>query len=223
MAAFYEWLRNIVICLFLISLIYQLFPDSDYKKYMRVAAGLILIVVVMTPVLKTFGADIKLSYFLNLETLKTELEAIHYPEQMYAAEQERFKYATENYKNQLETDVAALFQNHPIVLKNVSVEIDEEADSENFGRVLFVSATASLREEKKSSTVVEPIVIGADSERSHAAAGSRDASDMAADDTDTLPKSHFIPAEYAGDISDMKEKIADYLCMDVSAVTISMD
>lgn len=223
MAAFYEWLRNIVICLFLISLIDQLFPDSDYKKYMRVAAGLILIIVVMTPVLKIFGADVKLSYFLNLETLKTELETIHYPEEMYTAEQERFKYATENYKNRLETEVAALFQNHPIVLKNVSVEIDEEADSENFGRVLFVSATASLREEKKSGTVVEPIVIGTDSEHSHAESGSRDASDMAADGTDTLPKSHFIPAEYAGDISDMKEKIADYLCMDVSAVTISMD
>lgn len=109
MEAFYEWLRNIVICLFLISLIYQLFPDSDYKKYMRVAAGLILIVVVMTPVLKIFGADIKLSYFLNLETLKTEIETLAYPEEMYAAEQGRLQYVTENYKKQLENEVTAAF------------------------------------------------------------------------------------------------------------------
>lgn len=32
-----------------------------------------------------------------------------------------------------------------------------------------------------------------------------------------------MPAEYVGDIADMQEKIADYLCTDVSAVTISMD
>lgn len=199
MEAFYEWLRNIVICLFLISLIYQLFPDSDYKKYMRVAAGLILIVVVMTPVLKIFGADIKLSYFLNLETLKTEIETLAYPEEMYAAEQGRLKYVTENYKKQLENEVTALFLNGPIVLKNVSVEIEGDVDSKNFGKVLSVSATAFVNDEKIDSGTVEPVVIGAEEGGS------------------------FVPAEYAGDIADMQEKIADYLCTDVSAVTISMD
>lgn len=199
MEAFYEWLRNIVICLFLISLIYQLFPDSDYKKYMRVAAGLILIVVVMTPVLKIFGADIKLSYFLNLETLKTEIETLAYPEEMYAAEQGRLKYVTENYKKQLENEVTALFLNGPIVLKNVSVEIEGDVDSKNFGKVLSVSATAFVNDEKRDSGTVEPVVIGEEEGRS------------------------FVPAEYAGDIADMQEKIADYLCTDVSAVTISMD
>lgn len=199
MEAFYEWLRNIVICLFLISLIYQLFPDSDYKKYMRVAAGLILIVVVMTPVLKIFGADIKLSYFLNLETLKTEIETLAYPEEMYAAEQGRLQYVTENYKKQLENEVTALFLNGPIVLKNVSVEIDGDVDSKNFGKVLSVSATAFVNDEKRDSGTVAPVVIGA------AEGGS------------------FVPAEYVGDIADMQEKIAYYLCTDVSAVTISMD
>lgn len=161
MEAFYEWLRNIVICLFLISLIYQLFPDSDYKKYMRVAAGLILIVVVMTPVLKIFGADIKLSYFLNLETLKTEIETLAYPEEMYAAEQGRLQYVTENYKKQLENEVTALFLNGPIVLKNVSVEIDGDVDSKNFGKVLSVSATVFVNDEKRDSGTVAPVVIGA--------------------------------------------------------------
>lgn len=83
MSVFYEWVRNIVICLLVISLIYQLLPDSDYKKYMRVCAGLILIVVVMTPVLKLFGADLQLSYFLDFEALKVQLETSSYKEVLW--------------------------------------------------------------------------------------------------------------------------------------------
>ena len=76
MEAFYEWLRNIVICLFLISLIYQLFPDSDYKKYIRFFTGMVLVVMLATPLLKIFGMEHPLGSLYDSKEYQEQMKKI---------------------------------------------------------------------------------------------------------------------------------------------------
>lgn len=205
MAAFYEWVRNIVIGLLVISLIYQLLADSDYKKYMRVCAGLVLILIIMTPVLKVFSADRPLSYFLDVEALKAELETMDYSETLLPAAQKRFDLVTENYKAQLAKDVMALFENDTVYLENVCIEIDENQESENFCRVLSVKGTAADKKTaSKIKTSKEKITIDT-------------IGDAQAAETQPL-----VPAEYAEDILKMRQRLADYLCTDIASVTIAM-
>ena len=205
MSVFYEWVRNIVICLLVISLIYQLLPDSDYKKYMRVCAGLILIVVVMTPVLKLFGADLQLSYFFDFEALKVQLETSSYKDVLLEAEQERIDMVTENYKVQLENEAKAMFENQQVYLEDVSIEIDTDRQSEHFCRVTEVLGTAADKAALKTDkALVEKIAVDK----------------IQADGQPT--GENFVPAEYAEDIFEIRQRLANYLCIDISSVTIGM-
>lgn len=199
MSVFYEWIRNIVIFLLLISLIYQLLPDSEYKKYMRVCAGLILIVIVFSPLLKLTEADMDFSYFFGLENLKTEIGSIEYPSSFYEAENERIEAVTQNYKKQLEKEALNLFAEGPLYITEAYVEIETNIDSKDYGAVKSIWGTAALHKpEKDKITPVEPVNIGEEKGKT------------------------LVPAEYSKEVQAMREKLADYFMVDISAVSIVM-
>lgn len=51
----YTWIRNIAYYMVLVTTLIQVVPNHSYKKYIRFFTGLILILLIMTPVLKLFG------------------------------------------------------------------------------------------------------------------------------------------------------------------------
>ncbi|MCB6413645.1 MAG: stage III sporulation protein AF [Dorea sp.] len=51
----YEWVRNIACYMVLVTAFIQIVPGNDYKKYIRFFTGIILIILLMTPVLKLLG------------------------------------------------------------------------------------------------------------------------------------------------------------------------
>lgn len=50
----YDWIKNLVFYLILITMLMQMIPDSDYKKYIRFFAGLVLILLLTKPILSVF-------------------------------------------------------------------------------------------------------------------------------------------------------------------------
>jgi len=53
----YEWMQNIAFYLILITAAIQILPDNSYKKYIRFFTGLILVVLLISPVLKLFDIE----------------------------------------------------------------------------------------------------------------------------------------------------------------------
>lgn len=51
----YDWMKNIAFYLVLITVLMQIIPNSDYKKYIRFFTGLILILLLCEPILGSFG------------------------------------------------------------------------------------------------------------------------------------------------------------------------
>lgn len=51
----YEWVQNIACYMVIVTAFIQIVPGNDYKKYIRFFTGVILIILLMTPVLKLFG------------------------------------------------------------------------------------------------------------------------------------------------------------------------
>ena len=45
----YDWIKNLVFYLILMTMLMQIIPDSDYKKYIRFFTGLVLILVLARP------------------------------------------------------------------------------------------------------------------------------------------------------------------------------
>lgn len=53
----YDWIKNLVFYLILITMLMQVIPDSDYKKYIRFFAGLVMILLLTKPVLYVFHME----------------------------------------------------------------------------------------------------------------------------------------------------------------------
>ncbi|OUQ46577.1 stage III sporulation protein AF [Ruminococcus sp. OM05-10BH] len=53
----YDWIKNLVFYLILMTMLMQIIPDSDYKKYIRFFTGLVLILLLARPVLGVFQLE----------------------------------------------------------------------------------------------------------------------------------------------------------------------
>lgn len=53
----YGWIQNIAAYLILVSAVMQAVPGKEYKKYIQFFSGLVLILLLFTPVLKLTGME----------------------------------------------------------------------------------------------------------------------------------------------------------------------
>lgn len=53
------WLQNLVFYLVIVVMVLQLTPEGSYRKYIRFFSGLILVILLATPVLKIANYDWK--------------------------------------------------------------------------------------------------------------------------------------------------------------------
>ena len=53
----YEWIENIAFYLIVLLAVMQMIPHSSYQKYIRFFAGMILILMLLSPILKLFDMD----------------------------------------------------------------------------------------------------------------------------------------------------------------------
>lgn len=53
----YEWIQNLAFYLVLVTAVIHMIPESGYKKYIQFFTGLVLILMILTPVLRVFGMD----------------------------------------------------------------------------------------------------------------------------------------------------------------------
>lgn len=53
----YEWIRNIAFYLVMITAVLHIVPNPEYKRYIRFFTGLVLVVMLTSPILKLMGMD----------------------------------------------------------------------------------------------------------------------------------------------------------------------
>lgn len=53
----YEWIQNLVCYLVIFTAVLEVLPGKEYKKYIQFFAGLVLILLLVTPILKMTGME----------------------------------------------------------------------------------------------------------------------------------------------------------------------
>ena len=70
----YEWIRSLAYYLILMTAVLQLIPKKEYKKYIQFYIGLIIILLLCTPIIKILGLQDEMkSYYFN-NTYQQQLE-----------------------------------------------------------------------------------------------------------------------------------------------------
>ena len=86
MTAVYEWIRNLVAFFLFLSVMENLLPGQKYGKYIRLFAGMVLILLVAEPF--TSGFDLEEVLARSYENLVLRWEAGELRDDLGAEEQE---------------------------------------------------------------------------------------------------------------------------------------
>ncbi len=73
---FYEWAQNLAFYMVLVTVVLHAVPDSGYKKYIRFFTGMVLILMILTPIFKIFGMDSQIVNFYQSREYEAKLREI---------------------------------------------------------------------------------------------------------------------------------------------------
>lgn len=125
----YNWVKNIVcFCIFL-TMIHHLLPKDNYQKYVRFFSGMLLVVLVISPLLSLFGKEGVLlqrinqtSFFQEMDNLKLDTEYL---------EQEQKEIYIRQYENAIGMDISRMAEERQLSANQVEVRLSEEYQVES--------------------------------------------------------------------------------------------
>ena len=159
MAFIREWVITIISVIIFVTFIEILIPNSNYKRYINVVTGLLLIVVILTPLTKFINKQInfeeevlKIFNQLELSTAQNRINNVQYSND---------EAVITLYKNKIGEQVKSYIENNTeYIVSDVFVEVEDE-NSSQFGTVTSLDIT--LREKtgnsKSADKTIEPVQI----------------------------------------------------------------
>ena len=156
---FYSWVKNIAFYLILVAMLIHILPNSNYKKYVKFFTGLLLVIIVISPVIKLLRAEDTLDQSYLIENIKEEYSSIkNSDEDVGYVQQEAILRA---YQREVESQIGEIVRSQGLYPTKVSVTlgINSEYGVES---VEQVSIAASLEEVQDSGIYIEDVQIGQD-------------------------------------------------------------
>jgi stage III sporulation protein AF len=158
MGMIYEWVRNMVIFLVLTTIIGNLLGKSSYKKYVNLITGIILVLLVVSPLLQLFQLEDSLDYYLSTNLFMAE--ANDYNGRLIDSEQNQMSSIIEEYKTIIKEQVDGLLKSKGYYLQDINIQIEEDESNENFGKLKYLEVTVGLSEEEKTkSSSINKVII----------------------------------------------------------------
>lgn len=71
----YEWIQNLVCYLVIFTAVLEVLPGKEYKKYIQFFAGLVLILLLVTPILKVTGMEQNFGRYIIIESMSRRKES----------------------------------------------------------------------------------------------------------------------------------------------------
>lgn len=129
-----NWIVNIVLVIIISSLVDILLPNSEMRKYVKFFSGLILIIIILTPIIKLLGTE------AGEQIIKTGIEQNSSFENIQPVirniEQVQEDMAVEIYENKLESHIKTILKD-TVGERDIKIKIkfDDLMWSEQEGKV----------------------------------------------------------------------------------------
>lgn len=155
MNAFYEWVRGIACYLLLVSLLMLLLPEKKYQKYLKLATGLVFILLVAGPLMRLLDLDgVMEGYYQKFESYLKEEGAGEIPEEKLIEKAEAA--AVSAYETWVKEEAEAAAEN--MGYEVAQCRIQTAGEGENKGELEKVYL--KIRRKEQEGWLVEPVVIG---------------------------------------------------------------
>ena len=155
MDAILKWIGDVAVYLILVTLILQVIPKK-FRKYISFFTGMLLIMLVISPITGLFGADAALVDYFKLEDMK---QAVSDMEDMIRfTENVSEKKMIEGYNGQIKERISELIIGYGFRVNEVQVMWNLDADEEDYGSITGIYV--QLDEKTTPGTItIEPVKV----------------------------------------------------------------
>lgn len=137
MAAVYEWIRGLTAFFLFLSVMENLLPGKKYGKYIRLFAGMVLILVALQPL--RGAADLEEVLARSYEGLMIRGEADELREDFGQTQKQRLRQIFSQYESAAAQDVERLAQGCGVQAEHCQVFLEDREDSPEFGHVIKIA------------------------------------------------------------------------------------
>ena len=146
------WVKKLAVFMILCSYMEHLIP-SQYKRYFHMCTGLILILMISTPLLWIVHGDMGSEAICLLENFRTG-SGVYRPDD--ALGQEYREYYMDQYRSAVTEQIKTLVQAEGLRADNITFSLDEDPESSSYGCLtdLTLTVTEENGRQAKSSAAV---------------------------------------------------------------------
>ncbi|HZG60466.1 MAG TPA: stage III sporulation protein AF [Anoxybacillus sp.] len=159
-----EWITNIIIFILLAIVIDLLLPSTNLQKYVKMVIGLILILIMLSPILKIFAVDVEQIIALihaGGDAEKNQIENVIEQKKTEIQASQR-AYILEQMAVHMKKDVAEeLMNQYGLTIKDITFEISREETLRFPDDIQFIKVIVAPDKKEQSGIVptVQPIEI----------------------------------------------------------------
>jgi len=145
------WVKKLAVFMILCSYMEHLIP-SQYKRYFHMCTGLILILMISTPLLRIVRGGMGSEVICILENLRTSSKEYQAD---YALEQEYRDYYMAQYKSAVTEQIEAQARSEGLCAEKITFSVNEDPESSSYGCLtdLVLTVTKENGRQSESSDV----------------------------------------------------------------------
>lgn len=160
MEEIYSWVRNVVIYMILNTIIMNLLGNKSYKKYVSIASGMILVLIVISPILKLLRMNMDMD--INLASNSFSIETAEFKNDIARMEEKQLDMIFADYREKVKEQVIKVLSSEELYLEACDITFDMDKESSTFGVMKAIdikAAAVQTTKEKASIIAIEEIVI----------------------------------------------------------------
>lgn len=128
-----NWAGNILFFMVMMTVVENLLPGKKYSRYVRLPAGMVLILLVLKPVTEGFHLEEKIARSLESFTFQQDAKDLSW--EILGVEKERLSRIMDNYQQAVEADVSAMAEEMGFGAVEAHVAMDRDQESQGLGTV----------------------------------------------------------------------------------------
>ncbi len=170
---FLSYIKNISICIIFTAFVEMLLPNDNFKKYINLILGFIIIIVILNPIKNFMSSADQIDFKVFSISSKIDNDLLLNQKSIQNKQKDLI---ISTYKQQLEQQIKKIISEQTdLKIENISIEVDEDFESDTFSQIQHIELYAQsqkdvAKEEQMNITTVEKIIIGQNKEDN----GSRD-------------------------------------------------
>lgn len=154
----YQWIKNIAFYMILITAVMNIIPNNNYKKYINLFTGMVMIILVLAPIGGLLGINTRLDTNFIKNMYSQELSSMK--SDTYNITKETTTKIFEEYKNEIGLQVEKLVNEEGYSVVKADVIMNEDEESEQYGNLESIQVVLSEEKQENQKIAVDKIQIG---------------------------------------------------------------